>query len=273
MEPDELSGTAIRQLLLDIGELGYHVNFGVVCAADYGAPQRRFRFVMIGARDEEAPNLPTATNGHHSSTGTPCRTVRDAIYDLRDDPGDHSEYTPAVRRFFDLIPPGGNWRHLPEHLKREAMGGSFEAGGGKTGFFRRLHWDEPAPTITGRSNRKGSAMCHPEMTRPLSVRECARLQGFPDSWTFSGSMASQYLQVGNAVPVPLGSAVAKAVKEHAGQKNSPLQTALDLEVMLDKAVTRLRAAARSKSSSNRKNRTGWLFGERPRDDAAASHSR
>jgi DNA (cytosine-5)-methyltransferase 1 len=145
MELDELSGSAIRQLFCDISDLGYHVNFAVVSAADYGAPQKRFRFIMLGAREGVAPSIPTPTHGERSPGRTPYRTVRDGIYDLRDCPGQHSEYTAPVARFFNLIPPGGNWRSLPEDLKREAMGGSFDSGGGKTGFFRRLQWDEPAP--------------------------------------------------------------------------------------------------------------------------------
>jgi DNA (cytosine-5)-methyltransferase 1 len=260
MQPDELSGSAIRQLFADLSELGYHVNFGVVSAADYGAPQKRMRFIMIGARNGKAPELPCPTYGVESQSRMALRTVRDAIFDLREKPGEHSEYTPSVARYFDLIPPGGNWRHLPDELKREAMGKSYDAGGGKTGFYRRLAWDEPAPTITGRSNRKGTAMCHPEFTRPLSVRECARLQGFPDSWEFSGSMASKYLQIGNAVPVPLGRAVAEAIAQHASQAHKVSQTTFDLESMLSKAVTRLRATARNKTSYRAENATGLLFG-------------
>jgi len=91
---------------------------------------------------------------------------------------------------------------------------SYVAGGGKMGFFRRLAWDEPSPTITGRSNRKGSALCHPEQSRPLSVHECARLQGFPDDWHFVGSAAAQYQQIGNAVPVALGMAVGRMMSQY-----------------------------------------------------------
>jgi DNA (cytosine-5)-methyltransferase 1 len=154
-------------------------------------------------RTSNPPAFPAATHGVSKGL-KPLKTVRDAIADLVHSPGPHSEYTEQIAAYFKHVPEGGNWRHLPEHLKRQAMGASYDAGGGKTGFYRRLAWDAPSPTITGTANRKATAICHPAYTRPLSVKECARLQGFPDHWQFSGSMAPQYLQIGNAVPVHLG---------------------------------------------------------------------
>ena len=249
MQPDELSGSAIRQVFADMSGLGYHLNLAVVDAADFGAAQHRLRFVMLGARNGSAPKIPSPTHGEFSPERIPYRTVRDAIHDIRQDPGPHSEYTSAVARFFVMVPEGGNWRHLPKELQPEAMGPSYEAGGGKTGFYRRLSWGEPSPTITGRSNRKGSAVCHPEFVRPLSVRECARLQGFPDDWEFVGSMSQQYQQVGNAVPVQLGIALGRAVLGHKDRTKKPhSQTGTDLERMLGAAVARLRASARNKKS-------------------------
>jgi DNA (cytosine-5)-methyltransferase 1 len=246
MKPEELSGSVIRQIVADVHELGYTINFAVLDSADYGAAQHRLRLIMLGAREGAAPDVPSPEHGDTSQGRPPLRTVRDAIYDLREQPGAHSHYTPEVARFFKLIPPGGNWRRLPPELQREALGhASFAAGGGKTGFFRRLAWDAPAPTITGRANRKGSAMCHPEFTRPLSVRECARLQGFPDDWKFHGSMSDQYMQVGNAVPLHLGTAVGREIlaRDRSGK---PKSREGDLDAMLTNAVTRLRAAARNK---------------------------
>lgn len=247
MEPDELSGTAIRQILEDVTGMNYSVNFGVVDAADYGAPQHRLRFIMIGAREHPAPGLPAPTYGSSVPGLAPYRTVGDAILDLRENPGPHSNYTEQMARFFRLVPPGGSWRDLPKELQREALGPSFEAGGGKTGFFRRLSYDKPAPTVTTKANRKGSAMCHPEFVRPLSVRECARLQGFPDNWRFSGAMNQQYQQIGNAVPVHLGMAVAGAIVSAKG-KNGEVrgEQRHHFENLLEKASRRLRMAARNK---------------------------
>jgi len=103
----------------------------------------------------------------------------------------------------ELIPAGGYWRDLPEKLQKEYMGASFYMGGGKTGMARRLSWDEPSLTLTCSPAQKQTERCHPVETRPLSVREYARIQTFPDNWKFSGSVAQQYKQIGNAVPVNL----------------------------------------------------------------------
>lgn len=244
LDPDELSGSAIRFLLeTAVSELDYSVTFGVLNAAEFGAAQKRLRFVMIGARDGEAPRLPDPTHGEFAPN--PIRTLRDAIGDLVDNPGPGSQYTPTVREYFDLVPPGGNWRDLPEDVAKAAMGErSLAAGGGKTGFFRRLSWDKPSPTITGKANRKGSALCHPDVSRPLSVKECARLQGFPDSWRFSGAMNAHYTQIGNAVPSALGLGAGIALRS-ALSGRGPVEERSTQE-LLDLSVAKLRAAARNR---------------------------
>jgi DNA (cytosine-5)-methyltransferase 1 len=251
MEPDELSGSAIRQIIRDVGGLGYQISLSVVDAADYGAPQHRLRFLMFGARDSSALEIVPPTHGDRSADLLRFQTVRDAIYDLRPTPGPHSEYTADVAKYFALIPPGGNWRNLPKDLQREALGdASYEAGGGKTGFFRRLSWGCPSPTITGRANRKGSALCHPEAIRPLSVRECARLQGFPDEWCFTGAMNRQYMQVGNAVPVHLGAMIGRTLLRSLTGEPGRNGSCDHLEVALDKAVNRLRSTAHNKRGND-----------------------
>lgn len=239
---DELSGSAIRYLLKTvIAELGYQVRFAVLDSADYGAAQRRLRFVMIGAREGLPPEFIAPTHGIQSQ---PFATVREAIGNLVGSPGPGSLYTDATRGYFDLVPQGGNWRDLPFEVAVEAMGErSLKAGGGKTGFFRRLHWERQSPTVTGKSNRKGSAMCHPSESRPLSVHECARLQGFPDDWHFNGSVANHYLQIGNAVPVALGRAIGETLKQ-----SPPKLGNIDHDAMLVVASKRLKAAARNNKS-------------------------
>lgn len=241
---DEQSGSAIRYLLSTvIADLGYHVRFAILNAADYGAPQNRLRFVMLGSRDTAPPDFIEPTHGTPSQ---PRVTVRDAIGDLVDDPGPGSQYTPETRAFFDLVPPGGNWRDLPPDIAVKAMGEkSLLAGGGKTGFFRRLDWEGQSPTITGKPNRKGSAMCHPSVSRPLSVHECARLQGFPDDWVIEGSIADRYTQIGNAVPVALGRAIGATLHQPSGADD------VNAETMLQRAVARLRASARNKASRSK----------------------
>ena len=91
------------------------------------------------------------------------------------------------------------------------MGKSFYLGGGKTGMARRLSWEEPSLTLTCAPAQKQTERCHPDKTRPLTVREYARIQTFPDDWEFMGSMSSQYKQIGNAVPINLGYAVARSL--------------------------------------------------------------
>ena len=243
LEDDELSGSALRQIIRDADALGYHISFGVVDAADFGSPQHRLRFVMLGSRDHPPTALPLATHGVGEA---PLKTVRDAIYGLRDEPGQHSAYTDGVRKFFEMVPEGGNWRSLSPDMQKAALGKSYFSGGGKTGFFRRLAWGRPAPTITGRANRKGSALCHPEADRPISVREAAALQGFPDDWQFIGAMNTQYMQIGNAVPVELGMAIGNAIVAHDASKQRRKVQHPDAETMIADAVERLRAAARNK---------------------------
>lgn len=238
LSEDEQSGSAIRLLLQTaVADLGYGIAFGVMNSGSFGAPQRRLRLVLVGDREGNPPDLPSPTHGLGL---LPERTVRDAIADLEADPGPGSEYTPSVKAIFDLVPMGGNWRDLPPDVAREAMGErSYSAGGGKTGFFRRLDWDRPSPTITGKPNRKGSALCHPVASRPLSVRECARIQGFPDDWQIAGAMNQQYLQVGNAVPVPLGEAIGKMCLTDGG---GMARTSAE---MLADAIEVIRRAARN----------------------------
>ncbi len=195
LKPEELSGSAIRQILKDFSSLGYKTVFRVLDAAKYGTPQYRLRFIMIGVRDSIPPQLSEPTHGAPEYGLLPFVTLRDVIADLGSNPGPHSEYTDALAFYFRLIPPGGNWRNLPEHLKEEAMGTSYASGGGKTGFYRKLDWDAPSPTITGRANRKASAICYPEYTRPLSVSECARIQGFPGSLSESSRITTRQTQV------------------------------------------------------------------------------
>jgi len=103
-----------------------------------------------------------------------------------------------------LVPAGGNWRDLPESVVKNAMGAAYDAGGGKMGFYRRLNYEEPAPTLVTSPVQKATMLCHPKFTRPLSVREYAAIQGFPDTWEFAGSLGDKYRQIGNAVPIRLG---------------------------------------------------------------------
>ena len=126
-----------------------------------------------------------------------------------------AQYKELYAKAYKLIPEGGNWRDLPVDMQRVVMGGAFgKTTGGNSGFFRRLAWDKPAPTITGNALTKACSRCHPVFTRPLTTRECARVQSFPDDWHFAGKVTSQYQQIGNAVPMNLARDVVLACHQH-----------------------------------------------------------
>ncbi|MCX6865163.1 MAG: DNA cytosine methyltransferase [Verrucomicrobia bacterium] len=251
MEDDELSGSAIRQILQDVQSLNYHVVFGVLDAADHGAPQHRLRFVMFGARDGYPPSLPRPTYGDSDFGLLPFRTIKDAIWDVRLNPGLHSDYTDDMAAYFSLVPQGGTWRDLPIELQKKGLGPAFESGGGKTGFFRRLDYNGLSPTVTTKANRKGSAMCHPEFVRPISVLECARLQGFPDDWEIEGAMNQQYQQIGNAVPTYLGKAVGACfLPLLQNEAKAVVAPSPKWEHLLEVASARLRRAACNKRGRN-----------------------
>ena len=91
------------------------------------------------------------------------------------------------------------------------MGSKLKLGGGKTGFFRRLNFKKPSPTLVTNPTMPATDLCHPTENRPLSVEEYGRIQEFPDSWKICGPILEQYKQIGNAVPIKLGEAIAKTI--------------------------------------------------------------
>ncbi len=257
LKEDELSGSAFRYLLSEIVKLNYSIKFGIVNSADFGSSQKRTRLAMIGSRDSLAPDLPSPTHGESGNGLTPYITIKDTIYDLLKNPGEHSTYGEKMASFFKKIPPGGNWRALSVEEQKEALGVSYYSGGGKTGFMRRLSWDELCPTLTIRPNRKGTSLCHPEETRPLSVKEYSRIQGFPDDWVFAGSMSSKYQQIGNAVPVNLGQILGETILNHdimePCQGNAFIPTSIDeLLHMHEEAILKLRTYACNKRAKPKK---------------------
>lgn len=102
-----------------------------------------------------------------------------------------------------MVPPGGYWRDIDPDIAKEYMQSCWYMGGGRTGILRRLSLDEPSLTVLTSPQMKQTERCHPIEVRPFSVRENARIQSFPDSWQFSGSVNAQYKQIGNAVPCNL----------------------------------------------------------------------
>jgi len=100
------------------------------------------------------------------------------------------------------------------------MMGAYYSQGGRTGFFRRLSWSKPSPTLVTSPVFKGTCLAHPEKNRPLSVREYARIQGFPDEWEFVDHIATKYRLIGEAVPIPLGRALARQILKEL-EKETP----------------------------------------------------
>jgi DNA (cytosine-5)-methyltransferase 1 len=183
--------------------IGYNVVYNLLEAADYGVPQNRERVIFIGSRDGENATFPIPKYCKNGQALPKWRTLKDALIGLFDAEPEFMAYSANRLKYLKLLKAGQNWRNLPEELKPEAMGGAYNSGGGKVGFYRRLSWDKPSPTITTSPHQKATDMCHPVELRSLSVRESARIQTFPDDWIFYGSVSSKYKQIGNAVPVLL----------------------------------------------------------------------
>lgn len=204
--------TVLDVVLSEFAKLKYKTVYGILDAVNYGVPQFRERFVLIGSRDHEGIFLPFPTHFQmHQDERYRWQTVGSAIADLEFDDLECASLSEERKNYLRLVPEGGNWRDLPKELIPAALGGAYESGGGKMGFYRRLSYAEPSPTVTTAPAQKATMLCHPRRDRVLSVKEYARLQQFPDSWKFAGTTASKYKQIGNAVPVGLAEAIGKAV--------------------------------------------------------------
>ena len=211
-----------------IKELGYTlVDPRVLKAIMYQVPQKRERLILIAIRNDVADKV----QFHWPTPFYRVLTLRDALHKSDIFDTDVSEtigfsYPEKKKQVMALVPQGGNWRDLPEDIAKSYMGGSWLLGGGKTGMARRLSLDEPSLTLTCSPCQKQTERCHPTETRPLSVREYARIQTFPDYWQFQGTVAAQYKQIGNAVPVNLAWAIGRSLIRLLNdiQRVHPLET-------------------------------------------------
>ena len=195
-------------ILEEFRRLNYKTVYGVVDAVNYGVPQFRERFVLVGSRDDENIFLPAPTHFRvHQNPVYRWVTLGDTIKDLENVEGECASFSDSRLKFLRMVPEGGNWKDLPEDVLQEAMGGAYTSGGGKVGFYRRLSYAQPSPTVVTSPVQKATMMCHPTKDRPLSVAEYARIQQFPDDWTFMGTTVDKYRQIGNAVPVGLARAI------------------------------------------------------------------
>lgn len=203
------NGRTFKVISEVIDELGYYlVPPRVLKAVMYKVPQKRERIFLVGIRKDFADKV----EFHWPSPYHCVLTLRDAffegeLYNCDVPESDGQKYPKRKAEILSKVPEGGNWRDLPENLQREYMKGSYNLPGGKTGMARRLSLDEPSLTLTCAPAQKQTERCHPTETRPLTIREYARIQTFPDSWDFAGNLSSQYKQIGNAVPVNLAKAM------------------------------------------------------------------
>lgn len=206
-------GRTLRTIRSAIKELGYTlIEPQVLKAIFYMVPQKRERLILIAIRNDYADKV-------HFEWPSPYKrilTLKDAfykgeLYDTDVPPSSGQSYPEKKRRVLEMVPQGGDWRDLPVKIQKEYMGASFYLGGGKTGMARRLSMDEPSLTLTCAPAQKQTERCHPLETRPLTIREYARIQTFPDDWHFAGNLSAQYKQIGNAVPVNLAWALGRAL--------------------------------------------------------------
>ena len=207
------SGKTLETIKNIIEEIGYElVEPKILKAIFYKVPQKRERIFLVAIRKD----LSRFVSFNYPAKFPKIFTLRDALKkgDLfnKDVPKTEGQIYPQRKKeILSKVPQGGYWRDLPDDLQREYMRGSYFLGGGKTGLARRLSWDEPSLTLTCAPAQKQTERCHPNETRPLTFREYARIQTFPDEWQFCGSLSSIYKQIGNAVPVNLAYAVGRSL--------------------------------------------------------------
>lgn len=195
------------QTILDIfADCGYVIQKQVLNAWDYGVAQKRERLITIGIRKDLA-NVKFEFPKKHDYKPV----LKDILIDVPKSEG--SLYGENKRKIFELVPPGGYWRDIDPKIAKEYMKSCWNMEGGRTGILRRMSMDEPSLTVLTSPSQKQTERCHPLEARPFTVRENARIQSFPDDWKFSGSVSSQYKQVGNAVPVNLAYEIAKALRK------------------------------------------------------------
>lgn len=190
-------GRTFETIRHEVEKAGYSLQWEIMNASYHGVGQARERIVMIGIRDDLSGKI----SFEYPEPDDRQTTLRDALDGVPDSPG--ASYSERKAKVIDLVPPGGCWVDLPQDIAREYMKSSYDSPGGKRGMARRLSWDRPCLTLTTSPSQKQTERCHPDETRPLTVREYARVQSFPDDWEFAGGIGSQYRQIGNAVPVEM----------------------------------------------------------------------
>lgn len=209
---EPIKGGALCIIMDRLEKAGYTVSFELYNAANFGAPQIRERVVIIGKLGSKKVAYLSPTNSENGEFGLPkWRTLGNAINSMKNVEHHFIEFPEKRLKYYRRLTEGQYWKDLPQDVQKEAMGSKLHLGGGKTGFFRRLNFSRPSPTLVTNPTMPATDLCHPTEDRPLSVEEYGRIQEFPDDWTICGPVLEQYKQIGNAVPVKLGEAIAKTI--------------------------------------------------------------
>ncbi len=214
-------GKTLEVMVYTLQKLGYRVAYKVMRSQYLDVPQKRERLLIFAIRNDLKNAILFPKEKDYTIS------LREAIGDSPKSDG--QLYSTYKKSIMELVPEGGYWKNLPDKTQKEYMKASYFMGGGKTGMARRLAWDEPSLTLTCNPAQKQTERCHPEETRPLNIREYARIQTFPDEWVFTGSISSAYKQIGNAVPVNLGYYMgAAAIAMLSGIMSDELEVVKDL---------------------------------------------
>lgn len=195
------NGKTLEKILSTLKDKGYTIKWAILNAVNYLVPQKRERMVIIGIRND----LYKDSCFEFPKKSNQLITLKDVLNNVPTSDG--LIYSKNKKKIMSLVPEGGCWVDLPEDIAKEYMKSCYFQNGGRRGIARRLSWNEPSLTLTCSPAMKQTERCHPSETRPLNIREYARIQTFPDSWTFFGSINNQYKQIGNAVPVKFAKAI------------------------------------------------------------------
>lgn len=226
LSDDELPGSALLMIINRLEEAGYGVSFNLYNSANFGVPQKRERVIIVALRGGQIAPFLRPTHSNDPKFGLPgWRSFEEATKGLDKTAHAHVNFSKKRLEYYEMLGPGQYWKDLPsEEIKKQAMGQSYYAGGGKTGFYRRLAWDQPSPTLVTHPAMPATDLAHPTENRPLSVQEYKRIQQFPDDWEVTGPILQQYKQIGNAVPVGLGQAVGLLLKDVLINKTNEMES-------------------------------------------------
>ena len=204
---EEEKGGALTYIISLLEKGGYKVSFNLYNSANFGSPQVRERIVIFCTKNKKAPYL-VPTHSENGEYNLPkWRTFKEVTNNLKEENLEYLAFPEYRLKYYRMLKAGQYWKNLPIKIQKEAMGASYFAGGGKTGFYRRLAWNKPSPTLVTDPTMPATDLAHPEKDRPLSIQEYMRIQEFPDTWQLWGSLKERYRQIGNAVPVSLGKAI------------------------------------------------------------------